>query len=165
MAAAKEDIYLLYANGKQNRGIVQKWMDTCTDYKGKFLNLRIHPLEKNYYYIRYMDNDGNEVLIKELRKPLDDYIENYHVYGINRDLIVTLRNRKTDMEVYRFIIPNSDMYFSWGKRHILIRDNKVKKEIRKLPNKKDLYFIAYDFITHRYIESSKRNKMDIPLEK
>ena len=161
----REDGYLLYANGVQNRGIVQKWMDTCTDYKGKFLSLRIHPLEKNYYYIRYMDNDNNEVLVKELRKPLDDYIENYHMYGINRDLIITLRNIKTDIEIYRFTIPNDDMYFSWGQRHIRIRDNKIKEEIKKLPNRKDLYFIAYDSINHRYIESSQRNKMDIPLDK
>lgn len=161
----REGSYLLYANAAQNRGIVQKWMDTCTNYKGKFLNLRIHPLEKNYYYIRYKDNDGNEVLVKELRKPLDDYLENYHMYGINRDLIITLRNIKTDAEVYRFTIPSSDMYFSWGKRHIRIRDNKVKEEIKKLPNRKDLYFIAYDSICHRYIESSQRNKTNIPLEK
>lgn len=164
MAITKEDIYLLHANSKQNIGIVQKWMDTCTDYKGIIMSLRIHPCDKKYYYIRYWDYDGNEILITELRKTIDDYIENYHVYGINRDLIVTLRNRKNDMEVYRFTIPNSDMYFSGGKRHILIRDNKVKEEIRKLPNKKDLYFIAYDSICHRYIESSQRNKMDIPLE-
>lgn len=160
----REDGYLLYANSQDNRGIVQKWMDTCTNYKGKIMNIRIHPLEKNYYYIRYKDNDGNEVLVKELKKPLDDYLENYHMYGINRDLIITLRDIKTDAEVYRFIIPSSDMYFSWGKRHIRIRDDKVKEEIKKLPNKKDLYFIAYDSICHRYVESSQRNKANIPLE-
>lgn len=85
------------------------------------------------------------------------------MHGVNRDLIITLRNIKTDKEVYRFIIPSSDMYFSWGKRHIRIRDNKIKEEIGKLPNK-DLYFIAYDSICHRYIESSQRNKTNIPLE-
>lgn len=42
----REDGYLLYANSQINRGIVQKWMDTCTNYKGKFMSLRIHPLEK-----------------------------------------------------------------------------------------------------------------------
>lgn len=135
----REDGYLLYANSQINRGIVQKWMDICTNHKGKFMSLRIHPLEKGYYYIRYIDKDGNEVLVKELRKPLDDYLENYHMHGVNRDLIIILRNIKTDKEVYRFTIPNNDMYFSWGKRHIRIKDNKVKEEIRKLPNKRFIF--------------------------
>ena len=161
---SKEDGYLLYANSQDNRGIVQKWMDTCTNYKGKIMNIRIHPSDKKYYYIRYWDYDGNEILVTEPRKTLDDYLEKYHMYGVNRDLIITLRNIRTDTIVYIFTIPNSDMYFSWGKRHIRIKDNKVKEEIKKLPNKKDLYFIAYDSICHRYIESSQRDKTNIPLE-
>lgn len=68
------------------------------------------------------------------------------MHGVNRDLIITLRNIKTDKEVYRFTIPNSDMYFSWGKRYIRIKDNKIKEEIRKLPNKRiyiSLHTIPY----------------------
>lgn len=159
----REDGYLLYANSQDNRGIVQKWMDTCTNYKGKIINIRIHPSDKKYYYIRYWDYDGHEILVTEPRETLDDYLEKYHIYGVNRDLIITLRNIKTDGVVYIFTIPNSDMYFSCGKRHIRIKDNKVKEEIKKLPNKKDLYFIAYDSICHRYVESSQRNKVNIPL--
>lgn len=155
----REDGYLLYANSQINRGIVQKWMDTCTNYKGKFMSLRIHPLEKGYYYIRYIDKDGNEILVKKLRKPLDDYLENYHMHGVNRDLIITLRNIKTDKEVYRFIIPSSDMYFSWGKRNIRIRDNKIKEEIGKLPNKKiyiSLHMIPYVIDILNQVKEIKR---------
>lgn len=159
----REDGYLLYAKAQINREVVQKWMDTCTNYKGKLRELRFHPWDKKYYFIKYWDYDGNEVFEKVLRKPIDDYVENYHLHGIGRDLIITLRNIRTDKEVYRFEIPNGDLYFSWGKRHIRVRDNKVKEEIKKLPNKKDLYFIAYDSICHRYIESSQKNKTNIPL--
>lgn len=57
----REDGYLLYANSQDNRGIVQKWMDICTNHKGKFMSLRIHPLEKKVTII-------SDILIRMVMK-------------------------------------------------------------------------------------------------